>query len=172
MPIGGRKMTEKTEKNLYDSYNGESKAVVRLNAFARKAEEEEYEVVAKLFRAVAESEFVHAMNSLKFLNVIKDTETNLEESLAREEKIAQVSYDKFLQEAEEEGKDAVAKFFSHARDAEDRHAKLYSRALEHLVADEMTDYYVCQVCGYVADGSVPEKCPICGVPEKMFKKVD
>jgi rubrerythrin len=55
---------------------------------------------------------------------------------------------------------------------EERHAKLYERVLQHLVADEVPDYFVCQVCGYVADGVVPEKCPICGAPEEKFLKVD
>lgn len=165
-------MGEKTRENLYNSFTGESKAVVRLRAYAKKAEEEEYPAVAKLFRAVAESEYIHALNSLRLLGAIKDTETNLEESLAREEKIAQVSYDRFVQEAEQEGEKAAATLFSYARDVEERHAKLYERVLQHLVADEVPDYFVCQVCGYVADEVIPEKCPICGAPEDKFLKVE
>jgi len=165
-------MGEKTRENLYNAFTGESKAVVRLRAYAKKAEEEDYLAVAKLFRAIAESEFIHALNSLRLLGVIKDTETNLEESLAREEKVAQVSYDRFIQDAEQEDERAAATLFSYARDVEERHAKLYERVLQHLVADEVPDYFVCQVCGYVADGVVPEKCPICGAPEEKFLKVD
>ncbi len=116
-------METNTEKNLYDAFTGEAKAVVRLKAFAKKAEEEGYLGIAKLFRAIAESEFIHAYNNLKLMNTIKDTETNLQESLGKEEKIAAVSYNKFITEAENEGKKSAAINFTFARDVEERHAK-------------------------------------------------
>ncbi|OFW56498.1 MAG: rubrerythrin [Candidatus Solincola sediminis] len=164
-------MGEKTQKDLYDGFTGESKAAVRLKAFARKAEDEDYPGVARLFRAIAESESVHAYNNLRLLGVINDTEANLEESLSREEKIAQVSYDGFIADAESEDDKAAATMFGYARDVEERHAKLYEGALQHMVADEVPNYYVCSVCGYVADGVIPEKCPICGAPETAFSEV-
>ncbi|MFW6113647.1 MAG: rubrerythrin family protein [Actinomycetota bacterium] len=165
-------MGEKTDNNLHTGYTGESKAVSRLKAFARKAEEEDYGGVAKLFRAVAESEAVHAYNNLRLLDLIKDTEANLEESLAREEKIAQVSYDSFIADAEEEGEKAAASMFAYARDVEERHAKLYEGALQHMVAEKEPDYYICSVCGYVADDVIPEKCPVCGASEDKFFEVE
>ncbi|MDY6796267.1 MAG: rubrerythrin family protein [Actinomycetota bacterium] len=165
-------MGEKTRNNLYKGYTGESKAVVRLKAFAEKAVEEDYPGVAKLFRAVSESEAVHAYNNLRLLGVIEETETNLEESMAREEKIAQVSYDNFVADAEEEGEKAAAIMFGYARDVEERHAKLYEGVLQHMVAEKVPDYYVCSVCGHVADDVLPEKCPICGAPEDKFFEVD
>ena len=79
-----------TEQNLHDAFAGEAKAAVRLTVFARKAQEEEYEGIAKLFRAISASESVHAGNNLRLLKEIKDTETNLRESLGSEEKIAAV----------------------------------------------------------------------------------
>ncbi|MHB8781502.1 MAG: rubrerythrin family protein [Candidatus Geothermincolia bacterium] len=164
-------MGSQTEQNLKDSFEGEAKAVVRLRAFARKADIEEYEAVAKLFRAIAESESIHAYNSLKYMKVIKDTETNLQESLGREEKIAQVAYDRFVREAEADGQAAVATSFSYSRDVEERHAKLYEGALAHMVADSMPDYFVCELCGYVADAIVPESCPVCGAPPEKFFSV-
>jgi rubrerythrin len=164
-------MGEKTRKDLYDGFTGESKAAVRLKAFAKKAEEEDYAGVAKLFRAVAESESVHADNNLRLLGIVKDTETNLEESLAKEEKVAQVGYDSFIADAESEDDKPAATMFGYARDVEERHAKLYDGALQHMVADEVPDYYVCSVCGYVADNVVPENCPICGAPETAFFEV-
>ena len=164
-------MGEKTRKNLYDAYTGESKAVVRLKAFAGKAEEEKYPGVAKLFRAVAESESIHAFNNLRLLREIKDTESNLEEALASEQKIAQVGYDSFIADAEAEGEKAAATMFAYARDVEERHAKLYEGALQHMVAEKIPAYFVCGVCGYVADDVVPEKCPICGAPENKFFEV-
>lgn len=165
-------MGEKTVQNLREAYTGESKAVVRLKAFAAKAEEEEYESVARLFRAVAESEGIHAVNNLRLLREIQDTETNLEEALAKERKIAEVGYDAFIVDAEAEEDKAAATMFAYARDVEERHAKLYEGALQHMVADKVPDYYVCSVCGYVADDVVPEKCPICGAPEDKFFEVE
>jgi rubrerythrin len=168
----GVAMGEKTRKNLHEAYTGESKAVVRLKAFAAKAEEEEYDAVAKLFRAVSESESVHAYNNLRLLREIKDTETNLEEALASEQKIAAVGYDAFIADAEAEEDKAAASMFAYARDVENRHAKLYEGALQHMVADKVPAYYVCSVCGYVADDMIPEKCPICGAPEDKFYEID
>lgn len=165
-------MGEKTRKNLYDAYTGESKAVVRLKFFAGKAEEDDYASVAKLFRAVAESESVHAYNNLRLLRESKDTETNLEEALANEQKIARVGYDSFIADAEAEEDKAASTMFAYARDVEERHAKLYEGALQHLVADEIPRYFVCGVCGYVADDVVPEKCPICGATEDKFYEVE
>ncbi len=165
-------MGEKTRQHLYDAYTGESKAAVRLKAFAKKAEEEDYPAIAKLFRAVSESESIHAYNNLRLLREIKDTETNLEEALASEQKIAQVSYDSFIADAEAEGEKAAATMFAYARDVEERHSKLYEGALQHLVAERIPKYYVCSVCGYVADDVIPEKCPICGAPEEKFFEVE
>ncbi|MGQ9475144.1 MAG: rubrerythrin family protein [Actinomycetota bacterium] len=165
-------MGEQTRQHLYDAYTGESKAAVRLKAFARKAEEEDYPAIARLFRAVAESESIHAYNNLRLLREIKDTETNLEEALASEQKIAQVSYDSFIADAEAEGDKAAATMFAYARDVEERHIKLYEGALQHLVAEKVPNYYVCSVCGYVADDVIPERCPICGAPEDKFFEVE
>ncbi len=160
-----------TENNLHAAFTGEAKAAVRLTAFARKAEEEEYEGIAKLFRAVSASESVHAYNNLRLLKEIKDTETNLQEALASEQKIAEVGYASFIAQAEEEGKGAAATMFAYARDVEDRHAKLYEMALQHLVTDEVPDYFVCSVCGYVADTHLPDSCPVCSAPAEKFFEV-
>ncbi|MDD5448254.1 MAG: rubrerythrin family protein [Actinomycetota bacterium] len=165
-------MEEKTKDNLYEGYVGESKASVRLEVFAEKAEEEGYGSIAKLFHAVARSEAIHARNNLRLLGIVKDTETNLQESLAKEVKVAQVNYGKFISQAEEEGESEASKLFRWARDVEKIHASLYEKALEHLLAEEEPTYYVCKVCGFVSDGRVPEKCPVCGSPAEAFFKVD
>ena len=157
-----------TQKNLHTAYQGESKASVRLKVYAEKADKEEYPGVARLFRAVAESEAIHARNNLRLIGEIKDTETNLSESFANETKIARVSYGGFIAQAENEGNDKAARMFTWARDVEEVHAKLYEKALEHMLAEEEPTYYVCEVCGYVADGAVPDVCPACGSPAKVF----
>jgi rubrerythrin len=82
-----------------------------------------------------------------------------------------VHYLRMLQEAEEDGEKAAALVFSQARDVEAEHAELYKRALSHLIAERSTEYYVCTVCGHVADGRLPEKCPICGALSSKFEQV-
>jgi len=157
-----------TSDNLHTAYEGEAKASVRLKVYAEKAVTEEYESVAKLFRAIAESEAIHARNNLRLLQEVKDTETNLSDSFAREQKIAGVGYSSFIAKAEEEGNDPAAKMFTWARDVEEVHAKLYEGALEHLMAEDNPKYYICDVCGYVVDGTIPDKCPVCGSDAKVF----
>ncbi|MBU4193397.1 MAG: rubrerythrin family protein [Actinobacteria bacterium] len=157
-----------TGKDLHAAYEGESKASVRLKVYAEKADKEDYPGVARLFRAIAESEAIHARNNLRLIGEVKDTETNLSESFAHETKIAQVSYGGFIAQAEREGNDKAARMFTWARDVEEVHANLYEKALEHMLAEEEPTYFICEVCGYVADGSVPDVCPVCGSPAKVF----
>ena len=161
-------MGEKTNGNLQRAFEGESKAAVRLRIYAEKADQEGYVGVARLFRAVAESESIHARNNLRLLKEIKDTEANLSESLAREQKVAGVAYSSFIAEAEGEGDEKAARLFTWARDVEDVHAKLYEKALEHLLAEEEPTYYICGLCGYISDGKIPENCPVCGSPASVF----
>jgi rubrerythrin len=161
---------ETTRDNLYKAYDGEAKASVRLKVYAEKADKEDYASVARLFRAIAESEAIHARNNLRLMDVIKDTETNLSDSFARETKVAGVGYSDFIAKAEGEGNENAARMFTWARDVEEVHARLYEKALEHLLAEEDPTYYICDVCGYVADGAIPDKCPVCGSDAKVFFK--
>ena len=167
-------MKEKTGKNVYTAFIGEAKAYFRLLAYAERAEEEEVPQIALLFRAIADAERVHAtrhMNLMKDL-LVKDTDTNLEKSFQRETSISENEYPEFLKDAEEEGETAAALVFSHARDAESYHAKLYERAIYHVIRDEVNAYHVCQVCGYVTDKKIPAKCPVCGAPKEKFKTIE
>ena len=166
-------MGDKTNDNLYTAFVGEAKAYFRLLAYAEKAKEEDLPQVAALFQAIAEAERVHARRNLELLGqvVVKDSETNLQASFEREEKAAGVFYARFIHEAEEEGNRRAAVSFSHSRDVEEQHAGLYRRALDHLISDTGSSYYVCQVCGYVAEGEPPEECPICGVSREQFRQV-
>ena len=166
-------MGEKTHRNLYEAFVGEAKAHFRLLAYAEKAEEEELSQIAALFRAVAEAERIHTTRNLQLLGevVVKDTETNLQASFQREEKASGVFYPQFIQEAEEEGDRRAVVSFSQARDVEEGHAALYKRALRHLLAETVQVYHVCQVCGYIAEGKAPERCPICNAAREQFRQV-
>ena len=167
-------MGDKTQRNLYEAFVGEAKAHRRLLAFARKAEEEGYPQVAKLFRAISVAEGVHADNHLRLLGetVVRDTQTNLNFSFETEKTVNGVYYPQFIKEAEGEENRAAAFSFSQARDVEEGHAKLYEKALRYLLRDEDADYYVCQVCGYVSDGVLPEVCPICGAKRERFRRIE
>jgi rubrerythrin len=167
-------MKERTRQNVYTAFIGEAKAYFRLLAYAEKAEEEEIPQVALLFRAIAEAERVHAtrhMNLVKDL-IVKDTDTNLLNSFKREQSISENEYPDFIKEAEEDGEKAAAITFTHARDAETYHAKLYERALYDVIKDTTNAYHVCQVCGYVTSKKPPAKCPVCGAAREQFKKVE
>ncbi len=166
-------MGEKTQHNLYTAFVGEAKAYHRLLAFARKAEEEDYFQIAKLFRAVAAAEGVHAERHLRLLGeaVVQSTEENLRSSFERETTVNQVYYPQFIREAEEEGARAAALTFAQARDVEERHAQLYKQALNAMLSDESHDYFVCGVCGYIAEREPPDQCPICNAKREQFRSV-
>ncbi len=161
----------KTLTNLKAGFVAESQAHQRNLAFALKAEQEDYPQMARLFRAVAEAEGIHAFNHLRLLGGVDSTQENLEAAFEREN-LASSTYPQFIREANEEGNTAVAKIFSYSRDVEKGHAKLYKKALERMIQETDTDYYVCGVCGYVSDGELPDECPICGAPREKFRKVD
>lgn len=167
-------MKPKTKENVYKAFIGEAKAYFRLLAYAEKADEEDVPQVALLFRAIAEAERVHATRHLNLTKemFVKDTDTNLENSFQREKSISENEYPDFLKDAEEEGETAAAVVFGHARDAEGYHAKLYERAIMHVIKNTVKEYHVCQVCGYVTDKKIPKKCPVCGAPPEKFKTID
>jgi rubrerythrin len=166
-------MGPQTQQNLYTAFVGEAKAYFRLLAYADKAAQEELPQVAALFRAVAEAERVHALRNLELLGevVVRESEANLQASFEREERASGVFYPRFIQEAEAEGERPAAFAFSQARDVEEQHAALYKRALDHLIANTQPAYYVCQICGHVAEGEAPEQCPVCGFGAEYFRPV-
>lgn len=160
---------EKTLRNLKAGFIAESQAHLRNLAFAMKAEQDDYRQVARLFRAVAEAEAVHAFNHLRLLGAVVSTQENLETAFEREN-LASSTYPQFIKEANEESNTHVVTIFNYSRDVERGHAKLYEKALEHMLGDVDTEYYVCGICGYVSDGILPDQCPICGAPREKFRR--
>jgi len=161
-------MDEKIRDALHQAYVGESKAALRLKGFARIAKEEGYDQVAKLFRVIAFSEEIHGERALRVLREIGSTEENLKESFESETSVAQVAYDNFLKLALDLREYAAAEHFTQSRDVEEGHAKLYKNALNDLMEDRATTYYVCTVCGYISDGVLPDECPVCGAKKDKF----
>jgi rubrerythrin len=157
-----------TRDALQQAYTGEAKAALRLKVFAEKAAQEGYPQIATLFRVIARSEEIHGARALKVLEKVKTTEENLAESFESEQKVAEVAYADFVRWAEAEGNRAAVIHFSQSRDVEETHAKLYKEAMNHLLEERETDYYICGICGYIADGLLPETCPVCGAKQDQF----
>jgi rubrerythrin len=160
-----------TEKNLKEAFAGESQANRRYLAFAKKAEEEGYKQVAKLFRAAAEAETVHAHAHLRVLGGVKATRDNLQEAIAGETHEFKSMYPEFIAKAKAEAIKPAEMSFDYANQVEKIHAALYEKAFANLGKNEAVDYYVCPVCGNTVEGQAPDKCPICNVPGSKFVKV-
>lgn len=162
----------KTDKNLKDAFAGESQANRKYLAFAKKAEQEGYKQVAKLFRAAAEAETIHAHNHLRELKGVKSTKENLEAAINGESYEFQNMYPQMIKDAEEEGNKTAVRSFNFANEVEKVHAELYRKALENLGNNEEVDYYVCEICGYTAEGEPPDKCPVCNARREKFRRID
>lgn len=164
----------RTIENLKDAFAGESQANRRYLAFAEKAEKEGLMQAAKLFRAAAEAETIHALNHLRTMGEIKSTTENLDAAISGETFEFKEMYPKYLSTAKQEENHQAAWSFDVANKVEQVHAGLFSKAVEALRNNkELTkiDYYVCSVCGNTVEGMAPEKCPICGAPKTKFFKI-
>jgi len=164
-----------TQKNLQEAFAGESQANRRYLFFADKAEEDGHSQIARLFRAAAESETVHARNHLDTLGGIKSTKENLEEAVSGENYEFTKMYPGFIEQAKAESNEKAETSFDWANKVEKIHHGLYQKALNALEAGEQLKdepYFVCQGCGYTVGGEAPEKCPVCGAPRSMFKRVE
>jgi rubrerythrin len=162
----------KTEQNLRDAFAGESQANRKYLAFSKKAEQEGYPQVARLFRAAAEAETIHAHNHLRTLGGIGGTRENLEAAISGETFEFQKMYPQMIEDAKTEGHKAALNSFNYANEVEKIHAELYKKALDTLGKNADADYYVCQICGYTAEGEAPDECPVCKAKKQAFRKVD
>lgn len=165
----------KSQENLQAAFAGESQANRKYLFFAEKADKEGQPQIARLFRAAAAAETVHAKNHLEAMNGIKTTKDNLNAAVGGEFYEFTQMYPGMIAQAGEEGEAKAKRSFDYANQVEQVHHKMYGDALKALEnGQKMTEepYYVCPVCGNTVAGSPPDKCPICGVAGKLFKKVD
>ncbi|UCD00063.1 MAG: rubrerythrin family protein [Phycisphaerales bacterium] len=163
-----------TGENLKEAFAGESQANRKYLAFAKKADQDGYPQVAKLFRAAAEAETVHAHAHLRVMGGAGKTEANLQAAIDGEGYEFQQMYPKFLAEAEAEGNQAAVFSFKHALAVEEIHHGLYTEALDAVKAGKdlpETKILVCAVCGNTVKGQAPQKCPVCGAAKEQFKDV-
>ncbi len=161
----------KTEDNLRAALSGESQANQKYLSFAKKAEAEGYPAVARLFRAVAAAETVHAQNHLDAMGIVGYTADNLKAAIEGEAAEFESMYPEFLDAAREEANEAAEQTFDQARQVEQIHHAFYSEAAGSLARGEDLPYanvYVCRGCGNTVRDEVPERCPICGAPKSWF----
>ena len=163
----------KTEQNLLDAFAGESQANRKYLAFAKQADKEGHTQAAKLFRAAAEAETVHAHAHLRTLGGINGTTENLKEAIAGETHEYKDMYPAMIETAKEEGNKSAERSFTFASSVEKVHADLYQNALDNLDSPRDVDcYYVCSVCGYTCENEPPDICPVCRAKSKAFMKVE
>lgn len=164
-------MSDQSIKNLAEAFAGESQANRRYLAFADKAEEEGYSNVARLFRAAAESETIHAINHLKAMDGINSTLENAKEAWQGEKDEYTDMYPMFMDQAKRDSNNAALQSFFWANEAEKKHGEFYEKAVNALKDGndlELNDVYVCSVCGFTVEGTPPDKCPTCGQPKEKF----
>ena len=163
----------KTDQNLEEAFAGESQANRKYLAFAKRADREGYSQIAKLFRAAAEAETVHAHAHLRALRGINNTAENLKEAISGETHEFKKMYPPMIEEARKDGNKVAERSFDYANSVEEVHAGLFQKAFESLDNPMDVDcYYVCSVCGYTCENEAPESCPVCGSKAKAFVKVD
>jgi len=160
-----------TKENLMTAFAGESQANRKYLAYAKQAEKEGLTQVAKLFRAAAEAETIHAHAHLRNAGKIGDTAANLKDALEGETYEFTVMYPPMIKQAEAAGDKVAAKFFAYANAVEEVHAKLFKQATADPKGLAPTDYYLCNVCGYTHEGPF-DTCPVCGAGKNAFFKTD
>lgn len=163
----------KTEEALKEAFAGESQANRKYLAFAAKADQEGFPQAARLFRAAADAETVHAHAHLRALKGIGSTKENLAEAVAGETHEFKSMYPAMIESAKAEGNKEAERSFHFANEVEKVHAALYEKLLASLgSAGEVYPYYVCPVCGFTAEREAPETCPVCGAKGKLFRKIE
>ncbi len=159
-----------TDQNLQEAFAGESQANRKYLAFAEQAEKEGHAQAARLFRAAANAETIHAHAHLRAMKGIGTTDENLKEAVAGETHEFKNMYPDMIKTAETEGHAAAARSFRYANEVEKTHATLYQKILDSLDGPEECDYYICTVCGHTHEHHPPETCPVCGAKARAFFK--
>jgi rubrerythrin len=162
----------KTATDLQNAFAGESQANRKYLAWSKKAEQEGFKQVAKLFKAVAEAETIHAHLHLREMGGIKTTKENLEAAISGEVFEYQKMYPEMIEDAKAEGVKTALMTFTYANEVEKIHAELYKKALADLGKNADADYYVCGVCGHTVENEPPDECPVCKSKKAAYKKVD
>lgn len=162
----------KTQNDLAAAFAGESQANRKYTAFAQKAEDEGYPQIAKLFRAAAHAETVHALSHFRAMGGVSSTTDNLKAAISGENYEVVSMYPGMIEDATAEGEKQALRSFRYAWEVEKVHEELYRKALETMgQTGESYDYYVCPICGYTHAKNAPDKCPVCATLGSKFQKI-
>ncbi len=162
-----------TEKFLKEAFAGESQANRKYTIFAAQADKEGFPQAARLFRAAAEADAIHAASYLRALKGIKSTAENLQAAIAGEDDEWEKMYPEMIQTAEAEGQKGAKMSFFYANEVEKIHSKLYNKIYSSLAASqENFPYYVCPYCGNTVEKEAPVVCPVCGAKGELFKRIE
>ena len=161
----------KTAKNLMDAFAGESQANRKYLAYAKQADKEGFPQAAKMFRAAAEAETIHALANFRNAGKVQDTLSNLKDALGGETHEYTKMYPQMIKDAQEEGNKAVDRYFQLVNKVEEVHAGLYQKAIDAGAKAAAVDYYLCPICGYTHEGPLSGKCPLCGAAGADFYSV-
>ncbi len=162
-----------TKDNLKEAFAGESQANQKYRAFAKKAEKEGFQNIAKLFNTAAEAERIHAEGHLNSLEGIGSTVENLKGAIAGETYEFSEMYPPMYDQAVADDHKAK-RMFKYALEAEKVHAELYARALEAAEQGkdlDVSDIYLCPICGHIEFGEPKNNCPVCGAVASKYVKV-
>ena len=160
-----------TAENLAAAFAGESQANRKYLAFAKRADSDGFAQVARLFRAAAAAETVHAHAHLRALDGVKTTEVNLQEAIAGEGFEFKEMYPPYLAAAQQEGHKKAEISFRNALAVEETHYNLYTGALDAVKGGgdlPASEVHVCDVCGHTVMGDAPDKCPVCSAKKERF----
>ena len=164
----------KTVDDLQAAFAGESQANRKYLAFAKKADAEGLAQVAKLFRAAAAAETVHALNHFRAMDGVGSTTDNLKTAIAGENYEWVTMYPEFIKDAEAESVKRALNSFRMAWEVEKIHEELYRKALlavEEKQSQANFDYYVCPICGFTHEGPLEGNCPICKTSANKFERI-
>lgn len=165
-------MKKMSEENLKNAFAGESQAYMKYVIFAKKAEEEGFKNVARLFKAIAYAEQIHATNHLQALGLISTTSDNIKNALEGERYEVEEMYPSYNVVAKLQEEKEAEKTTNWALQAEKIHLTMYQKALKAVEEKkdiEIGKIYICEKCGYTVEGEPPERCPICGATKERFK---
>ncbi|MEN6311585.1 MAG: rubrerythrin family protein [Acidobacteriota bacterium] len=164
-------MKKMTEENVKAALAGESQAHIKYLAFAEKAAAENRSNVARLFKANAYAEQIHATNYLKTLAGIGTTADNLADAAGGENFEAEEMYPAYIAVAKAQGERTAERFLTAALQAEIVHRGIYQGAAQAVASGKDAAFkpiHVCSMCGFTMEGEAPEKCPVCGAPRDKF----
>ncbi len=166
-------MKKMTEEFLNTAFAGESQAHMKYLIFAKKAEDEGKTNLARLFRAVAYAEQVHATNHFKALGNLGETLENLDSAIGGENFEVEEMYPAYDAVAKLQEEKAAIRSIHYAIEAEKIHAAMYAEAKQAAVEGHdiaYGDIYICPVCGYTVEGEAPDSCPVCNAVKEKFQK--